>query len=190
MSNREYDRKYYPARQAPPGKVLDATIITCRRCGLQVILMDRADRQDHRWWDDLGWGKIAGSGHGRTGKGDLYCPDCYPLAHAQAVGEDVSPVPTSTGLDVTWFRSIGGRSYWHVLALEIYVPERVYLGGLVQEAFTTLRPGCQPYGWTDDMVEYYEPSEECRDPLHNRCHRCDAIAHLVRTGTIERREIE
>lgn len=84
---------FYPVNQAARGKVTVGSILTCRGCGTQNILVGKGKRQGHRWWQALGWGKVAPTARGNHGKGELYCPTCYPKAKALAVGteEEVTP---------------------------------------------------------------------------------------------------
>ncbi len=84
----DYNEHYFPVGEARPGRVTHGSLLTCKGCGLQVMLTGKHIRQVHRWWERLGWGKIAVHSRGKAGKGDLYCPACHPTAHAAAVGDE------------------------------------------------------------------------------------------------------
>lgn len=72
---------------APLGRCIPGSLITCKDCGEQRFLTSGFDRGAHRWWEDIGWGKINPHMRGKNGKGDLYCGNCFPAAHKEAVGE-------------------------------------------------------------------------------------------------------
>lgn len=76
-----------PVSELPRGRII-GNVLTCMGCGYQIMLMHNNDRQLHRWWERLGWGKIGRGTRGKHGKGDLYCPECYPEAHRNAAPHD------------------------------------------------------------------------------------------------------
>jgi hypothetical protein len=83
----EYDRRpWFPISEAPKGKCVSGTLITCTGCGKQVFVRSREWFQQHRWWEQIGWGKVDHQQRHHL-KGDLYCAECYPTARV-----DIDPL--------------------------------------------------------------------------------------------------
>ena len=75
-----------PVSECPAGKVIYGAVVTCKGCGKQVLITDKGLRQQHRWWEQIGWGRVSATARGQRLDGYLYCPECYPAAHQESVG--------------------------------------------------------------------------------------------------------